>query len=190
MADGAPDPSLLVVLAHPALERSRANRAMAVGAECTPEVRLHDLYELYPDYLIDVPAEQARLLAHDTIVLQFPLYWYSCPALLKEWIDLVWLHGFAYGEQGEALRGKTLACACSTGGRDNAYGPFGHNRFSMEEFLRPFEATAYLCGMRWSAPFVSHSAALLEEDDLKRTGKAYQAWLKGLRADRSEAVAA
>jgi glutathione-regulated potassium-efflux system ancillary protein KefG len=173
-----------VVLAHPALERSRANRAMAVAAECTNEARLHDLYEAYPDYLIDVPAEQARLSAHDVIVLQFPLYWYSCPALLKEWIDLVWLHGFAYGEGGVALQGKTLACACSTGGRDVNYGPFGHNRFTMDEFLRPFEATAHLCGMRWVKPFIAHGAALLEEEDLSRTGKAYHAWLRQL-ADRS-----
>jgi glutathione-regulated potassium-efflux system ancillary protein KefG len=156
---------------------------MAVAAECTPSARLHDLYEAYPDYLIDVPAEQARLLAHDTIVLQFPLYWYSSPALLKEWLDLVWLHGFAYGEEGRALSGKTLACACSTGGSDAAYGPFGHNRFSIEEFLRPFEATANLCGMTWAEPFVMHGAALLEEADLKRAGKDYYAWLRRLSGE-------
>jgi len=117
---------------------------MAVAVDCTPQARLHDLYETYPDFLLDVPAEQARLNAHEVIVLQFPLYWYSCPALLKEWIDLVWQHGYAYGHEGRALQGKTLACACSTGGRDSAYGPFGSNQFTIDEFLRPFEATAHL----------------------------------------------
>jgi glutathione-regulated potassium-efflux system ancillary protein KefG len=179
-----------VVLAHPALERSRANRAMAVAAECTNEARLHDLYEAYPDYLIDVPAEQARLSAHDVIVLQFPLYWYSCPALLKEWIDLVWLHGFAYGVGGVALQGKTLACACSTGGRDVNYGPFGHNRFTMDEFLRPFEATAHLCGMRWVKPFVTHGAALLNDEDLKRSSKEYFHWLQALAPGERRSQAA
>ena len=46
--------------------------------------------------------EQQRLADHDLIVLQFPLYWYTGPALLKEWLDLVWLQGFAYGESGGA----------------------------------------------------------------------------------------
>jgi glutathione-regulated potassium-efflux system ancillary protein KefG len=174
------DPRLLVVLAHPALERSRANRAMQVAVECTPPARLHDLYEAYPDFLLDVAAEQERLLAHDTVVLQFPLYWYSCPALLKEWLDLVWLHGFAYGETGRALRGKTLAVACSTGARETSYGPFGHNRYGVEDFLRPFEATAHLCGMAWAEPFVAHGAALLGDAELKHVVKGYQTWLRAL----------
>jgi glutathione-regulated potassium-efflux system ancillary protein KefG len=192
MADSSPpaDPRLMVVLAHPALERSRANRAMAVAAECLPGATLHDLYESYPNFLIDVPAEQERLLAHDTIVLQFPLYWYSAPSLLKEWIDLVWLHGFAYGLEGRALEGKTLACACSTGGSDEAYGPFGHNRYTIDEFLRPFEATAFLCGMRWVPPFVTHGAALLNDEDLKRSSKEYFHWLQALAPGERRSQAA
>ena len=147
-------PSVLVVLAHPALERSRANKAMARAAEDIPGVAVHDLYEEYPAFLIDVPAEQARLRASDHIVLQFPLYWYSTPALLKEWIDTVWLHGFAYGRGGECLAGKTLMVACSAGSPDSDYAPGGAHHYSLDELLRPLERTAALCRMRWEKPFI------------------------------------
>jgi hypothetical protein len=97
---------VLLTLAHPALERSRANRALAKAAKGLEGVTFHDLYETYPDFAIDIEAEQEKLLAHDVIAVQFPLYWYSTPALMKEWFDLVWLHGFAYGLDGNALAGK------------------------------------------------------------------------------------
>lgn len=165
------------------------NGALWSATDGLPDLSRHDLYESYPDFLIDVPAEQARLRAHDTIVLQFPFYWYSSPALLKEWIDLVWLHGFAYGHEGRALHGKTLAVACSTGGRDEAYGPTGHNRFAMDEFLRPYEATAYLCGMRWAKPFVVHGAAVIDDAALAHACDDYRAWLAAFAAARNTAAA-
>lgn len=149
---------VLVVLAHPALERSRANQAMARAAETLPGVAVHDLYEEYPAFLIDVPAEQARLRAAEHIVLQFPLYWYSTPALLKEWIDTVWLHGFAYGRGAECLAGKTLMVACSAGSPESDYAPGGAHHFSLEELLRPLERTAALCRMRWEKPFILHNS--------------------------------
>jgi glutathione-regulated potassium-efflux system ancillary protein KefG len=174
--------STLVVFAHPALERARVNAALGDAAARTPGVTFHDLYETYPDFAIDVRAEQKRLCAHELIVLQFPLYWYSTPALLKEWLDLVWLHGYAYGDTGRALEGKTLACAVSTGGRQDAYGPGGGNRYTLEEFLRPLEQTARLCRMHWAEPFVVHGAGLLSEQDLSRERERYRSHLNGLIA--------
>ena len=164
------------------------NRALWDATETLADVTRHDLYETYPDLLVDTPAEQSRLLAHDTVALQFPFYWYSCPALLKEWIDLVWLHGFAYGHEGRALHGKTLAVACTTGGRDEAYGATGHNRFSMAEFLRPWEATAHLCGMRWAEPFVVHGAAVLDEPGLSSASAAYRDWLRAFAPAQAQAA--
>ncbi len=99
---------ILVLLAHPAHRRSRANAALRDAAKAVEGVTLHDLYEAYPDFLIDVDHEQALLLRHDVIVFQHPVYWYSSPAILKEWQDLVLEHGFAYGRAGTALAGKAL----------------------------------------------------------------------------------
>jgi glutathione-regulated potassium-efflux system ancillary protein KefG len=165
---------LLLVLAHPAMERSRANKAMLQAAKDVRGVTLLDLYETYPDFMIDVRAEQKRLVGHDTVILQFPVYWYSVPSLLKEWFDLVWLHGFAYGKGGVALRGKRMVVACTTGGDEAAYHPAGAHRFSLEEFLRPLEQTAALCGMDWLKPFVLHASAAKSQTALTREAKAYR----------------
>lgn len=171
---------VLLVLAHPALERSRANRALAKAAKGLSGVTFKDLYETYPDFAVDIEAEQAALMAHDVIALQFPLYWYSTPALMKEWLDLVWLHGFAYGEGGEALKGKKLFVACSTGASAKAYHMHGYNRFSMDEFLRPLEQTAHLCGMDWETPFVVHGASVKDDAALKAEAERYKARVASL----------
>ena len=171
---------VLLTLAHPALERSRANRALAKAAKGLGGVTFHDLYETYPDFAIDIEAEQERLLAHDVIALQFPLYWYSTPALLKEWFDLVWLHGFAYGIDGNALAGKRMFAACTTGGAAKAYHAHGYNRFTLDEYLRPLEQTAYLCGMVWETPFVVHGAAVKNDEDLKAEAANYRARIASL----------
>lgn len=180
---GPADPAtsgVLLVLAHPALERSRANRALAKAAKGLAGVTFHDLYETYPDFAINIEAEQALLLHHDVIALQFPLYWYSTPALLKEWLDLVWLHGFAYGEGGVALQGKRLFVACTTGASAKAYHSAGYNRFTMDEFLRPLEQTAHLCGMVWETPFVAHGAAVKDDEALKAEAGRYRARIASL----------
>jgi glutathione-regulated potassium-efflux system ancillary protein KefG len=174
----------LLVLAHPALHRSRANAALLDAARTNPDITLHDLYQSYADFLIDVEAEQQRLLDHHLIILQFPLYWYSTPALLKEWLDMVWLHGFAYGRHGTSLHGKTLLVAVTAGGSQEAYRPDGINRFPMTEFLRPLEATAYLCGLTWAEPFILHDSIQMTEASRREATQAY-----GLRLDQAIAAA-
>ncbi len=151
---------VLVVMAHPALERSRANRALLRAAQAAPGVEVRDLYELYPDFAIDVAAEQAALREADAVVLQYPIYWYAPPALLKEWLDVVWLHGFAYGRGGDALKGKRLLVACTTGGGPEAYDPKGMHGYPIEMFLKAMHQTAVLCGMGWERPFILHGAAV------------------------------
>ena len=172
---------ILVPLAHPARRRSRANAALRTAAEEVDGVTLHDLYEAYPDFLVDVDHEQELLLAHDVVVFQHPLYWYSCPAILKEWLDLVLEHGFAYGRAGTALSGKVLLSVVTAGASEVAFGPGGLNRHAIEEFLRPFEATARLCHMRWLPPFVVHGTHLLDAEGLAGHADAYRALLERLR---------
>lgn len=187
-ASAAPATSgVLLTLAHPALERSRANRALAKAVKALNGVTFHDLYETYPDFAIDIEAEQDKLLVHEVIALQFPLYWYATPALLKEWFDLVWLHGFAYGLDGNALAGKRMFVACTTGGAAKAYHAHGYNRFSMDDFLRPLEQTAYLCGMVWETPFVVHGAAVKNDAELKEEALRYRARIASLITTRADA---
>ena len=82
---------VVVIAAHPHLERSRVNRALLNTARTldAARVEVRDLYALYPDYWIDVAAEQAALAAARLVVWQHPIHWYSMPSLMKLWIDEV-----------------------------------------------------------------------------------------------------
>jgi glutathione-regulated potassium-efflux system ancillary protein KefG len=172
-------PSTLVIFAHPVLERARVGPGLLAAAQGAPGVEIRDLYELYPDFTIDVDAEQAALLRHNRIVLQFPLFWYSAPALLKEWLDVVLAHGFAYGQGAGALSGKTLACSITTSGGRAASQTEGSRRFALEDFLHAFDEAAHLCGMRWAKPFVVHGAKVQTQADLVREAGRYAEYLRG-----------
>jgi putative NADPH-quinone reductase len=155
---------VLILFAHPSQHRSEVNRPMleATCAEGTSTVV--DLYAEYPDYCIDIEREQNRLREHDVVVFMFPLYWYSTPAILKEWQDLVLEYGFAYGHDGRELRGKRLLCALTAGGIEGAYRANGYNHYSIRELLRPIEQTATLCGMTYLPPYALFGARTALED--------------------------
>jgi glutathione-regulated potassium-efflux system ancillary protein KefG len=173
---------ILLLTAHPRHSQSIAQRALIKAAHHIEGVTVRDLYALYPDFNIDAAAEQALLLAHDLIVLQHPFYWYSAPAIIKEWLDIVLESGWAYGEGGTKLHGKYLMNALSTGGQENFYHPEGRNRFTIEELLAPFNQTAHLCGMAYLAPFVVFAARKQTGEGLAQQAQAYRDWLSGLVA--------
>ncbi len=153
--------NILILFAHPAIRRSRVNRRLLEKVRDLDGVTVNDLYEAYPDLDIDVDREQRLLEEHDVVVFQHPFYWYSTPAILKEWQDLVLEHGWAYGLDGHALEGKVLLTATTTGGSERAYRRGGSNHFSMRELLAPIEQTARLCGMEYLPPFVVHGTHTL-----------------------------
>ena len=175
---------VLVLFAHPALQKSRVNRRLAVEPQALDGVTFHDLYEAYPRFDIDVPREQDMLLQHDYVLLQHPFYWYSTPSILKEWQDLVLQHGWAYGSEGTALHGKKMLNVISTGGREEAYCAQGYNRHSMLQLLAPLEQTARLCGMRYLPPFVVHGTHAMDEEEIDGHAVDYRRLLEAIRADR------
>lgn len=175
---------VLVLFAHPAYDASRVHRRLEAAARELPGVRVHDLYEAYPDFDVDVPREQELLATHDAIVLQFPTYWYSTPPLLKQWEDLVLTHGWAYGRTGTALRGKRLLVATSAGGPEAAYAPDGFNRLPLAQYLLPLEGTTRLCGMEWLTPFIVHGTHRLDDAGITAAAKAYRARLEEVRDAR------
>lgn len=182
---------ILVYFAHPVLERSRVNRRLLDGIRDLTGVHVVDLYEEYPTLAIDVAREQALLLDHDVIVFQHPFYWYSGPAILKEWQDLVLEHGWAYGEGGTQLRNKITLNVISTGGPATAYQRDGYNRFSVRELLAPWDQTAHLCGMRFLAPFAVHSALRVASDaDVADNRARYVRLIEALRDERIDLDAA
>ncbi|MGE5128116.1 MAG: NAD(P)H-dependent oxidoreductase [Sphingomonadaceae bacterium] len=173
---------ILVLYAHPAHDRSRANRALRAAIEPLAGVTVHDLYETYPDFFIDVRREQRLVEQHDVLVFQHPMYWYNVPALLKEWQDAVLEPGWAYGERGDKLHGKHFMQALTTGGHAASYRHGGHAHFEIPELLRPFEQMAHYCGMRCLPPFVAHGARLIDEPSLGAQAEAYRARVAALAA--------
>ncbi|MEZ5649499.1 MAG: NAD(P)H-dependent oxidoreductase [Burkholderiaceae bacterium] len=172
---------LIHYYAHPGHRYSHTNRAMLEATRALAGITRVDLYGEYPRHDIDIDREQERLLGHDLIVLQFPLFWYSSPSLVKEWIDLTFENGFAYGEGGDKLAGKWLMLAITTAGAREGYAVDGHQRHSLRTYLTPFEQTARLSQMRFAAPYVRHSA--LRTDPVAHAS-GFATLLTALRDDR------
>lgn len=152
--------------AHAEPHRSRVNRLLADAARALPGVAVLDLYATYPDFYIDATREQARFDGINLLVLLHPIRWYAMPALLKEWIDVVFEAGWAYGTGATGLKGKSCLLAVTTGGNADSYRPDGLHGHHFDDFLPPVEQTARLCGMQWETPLVLHGAHHVSEDEL------------------------
>lgn len=176
--------SILVLFAHPALEKSRVHKCLLRHIRHLEGVTIHDLYEHYPDFDIDVKEEQRLLLRHDIIIMQHPFYWYSTPAIIKQWEDLVLEHAWAYGSKGKMLKGKKILNAISCGGRMQAYQPDGINRYTVRQLLSPIEQTARLCNMIYLPPFAIHGTHKLQDADIELYGVQYEQLIIALRNDR------
>lgn len=172
---------ILILFAHPALHKSKINNILIKSVLHEPGITVNNLYEKYPDFYIDIIAEQQLLLEHDIIVWQHPFYWYSGPALLKEWFDLVLQHGFAYGEKGRRLEGKKAMSVITTGGRREIYSAGGRNHFTMNEFLIPYRQSANLCRMEYLPPFVVHGAHTILPEEIVNAASGYKRLMMKLR---------
>ena len=181
---------VLILFAHPALQKSRVHRRLMAAVRDLPSVTFHDLYERYPDLHIAVETEKRLLTEHDAIVFQHPFYWYSSPAIMKEWQDLVLEYGFAYGEGGTALKGKTMVTMLSTGGPEESYRAESVNRFTVRQLLAPFEQTARLCGMDYLPPSIVHGSEGLSDAQLAAHAEEYRRLVVALRDDRLDLDAA
>jgi glutathione-regulated potassium-efflux system ancillary protein KefG len=172
---------ILILFAHPALHKSRVNKVLIGAVNDLTDVTFHDLYEAYPEFDIDIRREQDLLVEHEIIIFQHPLFWYSTPAILKEWQDLVLEHNWAYGSKGNALRDKLFLNVVTTGGRESAYQKNGYNRFTVRQLLAPIEQTVYLCGMIYLPPFVVHGTHGMASEEAEKHARDYRSVVEELR---------
>jgi glutathione-regulated potassium-efflux system ancillary protein KefG len=175
---------ILILFAHPALEKSRVNIQITGAIKGMENVHFHDLYEEYPDFQIDVEREQQLLMQHDIIIFHHPFFWYSTPAILKEWQDLVLEHGWAYGSQGNALKGKLFMNVITTGGKEIAYHAEGNNHFTVRQLLAPMEQTANLCKMIFLAPFIVHGTHSITPGNIGQYKADYRELIIALQENR------
>jgi len=171
---------ILILFAHPRYEKSRINRALLEGLHGSDGITIHDLYELYPDFNIDVHRERDLLLEHDIVVWQHPLYMYSAPAMTKQWMDMVLEFGWAHGAGVDNLTGKVAFNAVTAGGTRESYGRDGFNRYTLQEFLYPFEQTARLCRMIYLPPFAVQGTYRMGHEELSWYAALYRGMLEYL----------
>jgi glutathione-regulated potassium-efflux system ancillary protein KefG len=172
--------NILIIFAHPRFEKSVFQAILIKHIPNSPAITFHDLYERYPDFNIDVDYEQKLLEKHNIIIWQHPFYWFSSPPLLKQWIDVVMDFGWLSGPSGPALKGKIIFNVISTGGQRPAYGKEGHNRFTVQELLSPFDQTAFLCKMIYLPPFALHGTYKLSREEGLVIGVLYKKLLEEL----------
>ncbi|MDN3707241.1 NAD(P)H-dependent oxidoreductase [Myroides ceti] len=151
----------LIILAHPTYDKSFANKIIIEELKnSNSDIEIRNIHELYPDYNIDVKAEQQALLRHKTIVFQYPFYWYNMPAILKHWFDVVFEYQFAYGSQGDKLKGKNFLPSFTVGSSQDSYTPLGFQHFRVYEFCKPLEQTAYHSQMNYIEPMYFYGTSL------------------------------
>lgn len=177
---------VLILFAHPAFHKSNVNRHLIDGLSEMEGITFQDLYEQYPEFDIDVKREQELLEEHDCIIFHHPFFWYSTPAILKEWQDLVLEHGWAYGSKGNALKDKLFFNVITTGGPFQSYRKKDFHNHTMIELLAPVRQTAVLCKMNCLPPFVIHGTHVLEMDEILEYKKEYFHLLQLLIDDKLE----
>ncbi|KEQ23635.1 NAD(P)H-dependent oxidoreductase [Paenibacillus tyrfis] len=164
---------ILVIVAHPNLDKSIINNRWKMELETIQSVTVHDLYEKYRNHPINVPFEQQLLSEHERIVFQFPFYWYNCPPLLKVWMEEVLTYGWAYGPGGNALLGKEFMLAISVGGPQHSYRAGGYNHYTISELTRPFQATANAIGMVFLPHFIQYGSVGVDPDNANKSVRKY-----------------
>ena len=178
----------LILLFHPDHARSRANAALQTAARTISGVKVVDMQARYPTGQIDMHAdgetEAHALLDADRLVLQFPIQWYSTPALLKVWQDAVltrmyYVHA---STEGDRLAGTPLMIAATAGNTPPAYGLGGVNRFTMDELMAPLKATAHRCRLPWYPPHLVFRADRLQPAELVDAQDSYIRALKNFIA--------
>jgi glutathione-regulated potassium-efflux system ancillary protein KefF len=159
---------IVSIFAHPRIRHSKVHKKLIKPLLDHPHVIVRDLYELYPDFIIQVPAEQSILKLADVIIFQFPIHWYSTPAILKEWIDSVLTPEFAFSIQGKELQGKYLWPVLSCGASEESYRCTGSNKYDLKTYLLPLVQTAEYCGLTVFEPFIIYQANKLSEEALDK----------------------
>ncbi len=158
---------LLVVFAHPQKEKSRVNAKIRAALTTVQKFHVHDLYDEYPNFYIDVSREQELLQEARMIVLIHPIFWYSTPALVKEWLDAVWAYGWAYGKDGDKLKSKLFLNIISTGGPEASYQIDGMHHHTIDQFLLPMQQSVKLCQMQWQTPLVFYGSNTATDDQIE-----------------------
>ncbi|RTE09077.1 NAD(P)H-dependent oxidoreductase [Paenibacillus whitsoniae] len=165
---------ILVLAAHPNIEQSRVNKRWIAELRKYPdEITVQELYPTYPDHVIDVKNEQNLLAQHERVVLQFPIQWYSMPALLKQWLDDVVTTSWLFSTGGKAVAGTELALALSIGGDEASYQSGGLIGYTISELVRPLQVFANQTGMIFLPHYKFYGAIKATDEQIEHSARDY-----------------
>ncbi|MFD1260915.1 NAD(P)H-dependent oxidoreductase [Entomomonas asaccharolytica] len=170
----------LVVVTHPNIENSKINKCWLEELKKYPErFTVHELYKAYPNGVINVEKEQLLIEQHAALVLQFPVYWFNCPPLLKQWLDEVFTYGWAYGQTGDKLTNRKVALAVSAGIKEQDFSKEGRYQYTLQELLRPFEVTMKYVHADYQPLFAFYGAEYeLSTQEIEQSAKNYMEFLQ------------
>jgi glutathione-regulated potassium-efflux system ancillary protein KefF len=181
---------ILIIHAHPYPGRSRAGRALLDAVRDLPGLEVRSLYDLYPDFDIDVDDERAALQRADLVVWLHPVYWYSVPGMLKHWFDVVLVRQLTVGA-GDGLRGKHCLWVTTTGGQSSSFSADGIHQLSFDQIEAPIRQTARFCGMTWEKPLTLFGADAYAEDECAAVARVFRErlllWSSPAASDKREA---
>lgn len=167
---------VLILLAHPSIEKSKANSALVDAVKELPNVRIINLYK--EPFLKSTYIEAFR--GADIVIFQFPFYWASAPHMLKKWCDEI----FSSIQENPGVKGKRLMITTTTGSAHEAYRSGGKNHFTIDELLRPYQLLANRSGMIWMTPFVVYGVSLLDAAQRIEAGaKDYKEYILNLQTE-------
>ncbi len=169
----------LILLAHPDIALSVINKSwIEILPKENKDITVHNIYVAYPDWKIDVKAEQALLESHDRIIFQYPIYWYNMPPLMKKWFDEVYAYGWCYGPGGDKLEGKEIGLAISTGGIAEAYAESDKNAITSKGLTQTIVATANYTHSKFESAYIFHGAlGNPSEETLKEAAMNYVSYV-------------
>ncbi|PIE76888.1 MAG: hypothetical protein CSA13_02260 [Clostridiales bacterium] len=150
--------NILILLSHPDLKKSVANKALFEAAKGIDGVTILDIYK--EEFSVETYREPFD--ACDILVFQFPLYWGSAPARLKEWSDRIFFSLI----DGMAGAGKKIMVATTAGAPKSSFAPDGFNLYEVKTLMAPYHLQANYSGMGWIPPFVVYD---MENEELAQT---------------------
>lgn len=130
----------------------------------------------------DIHTEINKMHTADHLILQFPLWWFAVPAILKGWLDKILVKGFAY-DTGKIfkeglLRGKSASLILTTQSPESAYQTNGAHGATIEEFLRPLLHTLRFTGMEILTPYVIYQAYDMDQIRYAQTIEKFNTYLQ------------
>lgn len=158
---------VLVLLSHPYLESSNVHRNLSQRLAQIENVNVRHIDSLpTKNTHFDAKTEQPLWDEADTIILEFPMYWYHSPASLKQYLDDVLTEDWAY-QNAYSLEGKKLTVLTTTGGVESEYAASGEHGFDLSSVLTPYKSTASFTKMKYIPELVIYAANFLTEAELE-----------------------